>query len=155
MAGSAPGERRGGRAAGTPNKSTMATRARIETDADPVGLLIRIANGDAVEAADPIAGGEAVLQTPTLQQRMSAADTLRRIIVPECRERPITFSVGVVNTAADAMAALGRVIQAMGAGEITPGEAKAVGDVLALFQKAVEIADLEARIKALEAANAR
>ena len=42
--------RSGGRKRGTPNKDRAFTVARIEKEADPVGLLIKVARGDRMTA---------------------------------------------------------------------------------------------------------
>ena len=50
--GSQPGERRGGRTAGTPNKRTVELVERLaELACDPVEGLVRIANDPATDAA--------------------------------------------------------------------------------------------------------
>ncbi|WCP11665.1 hypothetical protein sphantq_00045 [Sphingobium sp. AntQ-1] len=71
-------------------------------------------------------------------------------IAPARRDRPVTIDLPPVTTAADHAPALASVAAAVSEGEISPAEGKALGDVLELHRKAVETADLEQRIAALE-----
>lgn len=133
--------RTGGRKPGVPNKATALVRERIETEADPVGLLTRIAKGEEIDG-----------DKPTLDQRAHAARWLGAKIVPDAKEAPISFEVGEIEGPKDALAAVGRLITATGQGEVMPGEAKSVMDLLAAFLRAYEANELETRVKALEKA---
>ena len=64
----------GGRKKGTPNHTSVATRERIEMEADPIGFLCRVSRGDAIDGA-----------VPTLDQRMGASKILAGKIVPDLR----------------------------------------------------------------------
>lgn len=64
----------GGRKKGTPNKINVATRSRIEEEADPIGFLCGIIRGSDVEGV-----------TPTLEQRMAAAKILAGKVLPDLR----------------------------------------------------------------------
>jgi len=64
----------GGRKPGTPNRTTAATRERIEGDADPVGFMISVMHGQAI-------GG----QLPTLDHRLQIASRLLDKIVPDIK----------------------------------------------------------------------
>ena len=79
----ANGRKTGGRQAGIPNKATAATRERIEREADPIGFLCRVANGEEIEAAPERESGALAKVRPTLDQRLSAAQTLARKIQPD------------------------------------------------------------------------
>lgn len=57
-----------------PNRVHFATRDRIESEADPVGFLIRVVRGEALDD-----------ERPTLDQRMNAARLLAGKIVPDMR----------------------------------------------------------------------
>lgn len=56
-----------------------------------------------------------------------------------------------ITTAADACVAVGEVIAAVAAGELTPTEATAMAGLVDTFVRGLEARDLEARIVALEA----
>tara|TARA_B100000809_G_C14732210_1_gene385418 strand:+ start:13 stop:270 length:258 start_codon:yes stop_codon:yes gene_type:complete len=47
----------GGRQKGTPNRVNAASRDRIEQEADPIGFLIRIVRGEALEDEKPSLDG--------------------------------------------------------------------------------------------------
>ena len=64
----------GGRQAGTPNKVTIAERARIQEQGDPVGFLIKIVKGRKVRG-----------EYPTIAQQMRAAEKLMGKVVPELK----------------------------------------------------------------------
>lgn len=53
MRGSKPGERRGGRKAGTPNKATAAREAEIKADGlAPLDYMLKVLRDDTAEKAD-------------------------------------------------------------------------------------------------------
>lgn len=135
------GAKFGGRKKGTPNRATAALRERIEADADPVGFITRILNGEEIDG-----------ERPTLDQRAHAARWLGAKVMPDAKETPLNLDVGDVQTPADAIKAAGVVIAAAGKGAILPGEAKAMIDLLAGFMRAYEVSELETRVKALEEA---
>ena len=110
----------GGRAKGTPNKLTQAARERIESDGDPIGFLMDIMNGKPVEAAATKDAAEATPIIPTIDQRQSAATTLARKIHPDAKDSPITFAMPKVETAEDAVKAIGAIIAAVAGGQIPP-----------------------------------
>jgi hypothetical protein len=58
--------------------------------------------------------------------------------------------IGFSERSADLAAALGNVARAVSTGELTPEEAQAVGAVLEVQRKAIELAELESRVTALE-----
>ena len=84
---------------------------------------------------------------------MTAARLVLERIAPVRRGRPVSLPLPVVNTAADVLAALGVTIQAMGDGDITPDEAATIAGVLEVKRRAIETAELEIRIAALEERN--
>lgn len=81
---------------------------------------------------------------------MTAARLVLERIAPVRKGRPVSLPLPAVNTAGDVLAALGATIKAMGEGTITPDEAATVAGVLEVKRRAIETADLEARIIALE-----
>ena len=81
---------------------------------------------------------------------MRAADLVLSRIWPVRKGRPITLELPPIETAADIVSALGKVADAVAAGDVTPDEASAVAHVLEVKRRAIETADLESRISALE-----
>jgi len=137
-----------GRQKGVPNRVTAATREQIASMADPISFLTDVMNGEPISTS-PLKEGEAVtFVTPTLDQRLHAAGKLVDKLVPNARERAITFETPPMVTTADLVPALGAVMVAMNRGEITPSEAQAV--VIEARRRFIETLDLEQRIKALE-----
>ena len=67
------------------------------------------------------------------------------------RERPIKFDLPIMNFADDAVEALGSIAQAVSEGTITPGEGAALATLMNSYARAIDIADLVARMDALEA----
>ena len=72
-------------------------------------------------------------------------------LVPVRKGRPITFDLPDIETASDIIRALGVIAKSMAAGELTPDEAGTVGTVIEAHRKAIETAELEGRIRRLEA----
>ncbi|MFL2542444.1 MAG: hypothetical protein ACJ0UT_10835 [Candidatus Latescibacterota bacterium] len=70
----------GGRQAGTPNKVTIAERARIQEQGDPVGFLVKIVKGRKIRG-----------EYPTIAQRMRAAEKLMGKVVPELKAVELTL----------------------------------------------------------------
>lgn len=69
-----------------------------------------------------------------------------------CNERicPVALELPPVACAADLVPALAAVVGAVGRGELTPEEGRAVAGLLEAQRRAVETAELERRVAALE-----
>jgi hypothetical protein len=72
-------------------------------------------------------------------------------LAPVRRGRPITFDLPDIETSSDITKALSVIAKAMAAGELTPDEADTVATVIEAHRKAIETAELEDRIRRLEA----
>ena len=79
-----------------------------------------------------------------------AAEIVLSRVWPVRKGRPVTLAIPPITTAADIVAALGAVANAMAAGEVTPDEAASVASVLEVKRRSIETADLAARIEAIE-----
>ena len=86
---------------------------------------------------------------------MVAAKLVLDRIAPVRKGRPVSLPLPPVETAAGVLAALGATVTAMADGDITPDEAATVAGILEVKRRAIETAELEARIAALEERNAR
>ena len=65
-------------------------------------------------------------------------------ILPPVRERPCSFKLPPISTAAEAAACMARVLEGVASGEILAGE----GAALSAYVKVFEATEIEARIAA-------
>lgn len=117
------------RPAGSRNKATLA----LDKIADDAGEDILNAMVAAAKGGD-----------------LRAADLVLHRIWPVRKGRPITLELPPIQTAADIVSALGKVADAVAGGDVTPDEASAMANVLEIKRRAIETAELESRITALE-----
>ena len=108
-------------------------------------------------ALDQIAddAGEDILNKMVEQAKagdMRAADLVLSRIWPPRKGKPIALSepLPAINSAADVVAALGKVAELVGGGELTPDEGAAVASIIETKRKAIETVELESRVAALE-----
>jgi hypothetical protein len=66
------------------------------------------------------------------------------------QDRTVALPLPAVRRPEDVLAALGAVVEELGAGNITPGEALTVAGVLEQHRRALEVVELERRIQQLE-----
>ena len=71
-------------------------------------------------------------------------------ILPPRRSRLLRMELPKIKAPGDIVAALGAVVDAVAAGQIAPDEAQGIAAVLEAKRRAIETAELEARIAALE-----
>jgi hypothetical protein len=81
---------------------------------------------------------------------MRAVELVLSRIWPVRKGRPVSLDLPAIKTAADVVAAVGLVADAVGAGTITPDEGQAISAVLETKRRAIETVELEARVAALE-----
>ena len=136
----ATGLKTGGRTPGTPNKRTTASRRQLADLTDPLGFLASVLNGDVIDGAKP-----------SLADRMVAARELRRVMVPDCRERALAITLPPVACVADLPAAFGAMLAGVANGHVTPSEARALVDLLEGARRVFETVELTDRIAKLEA----
>jgi uncharacterized protein DUF5681 len=119
-----------GRPRGVRNKATLAALALMTEEAESITRV-------AVEAA---LGGDLVAVRLILDR-----------LVPPAKERHVVLrGFPDTSTAAGISAASVAVLEAVAAGELTPGEGSAMASLLESRRKALETQELEARIAALE-----
>ena len=119
-----PGRRKGAR-----HRVTLAVEALLEGEAEAITRR-------AVEAAK---GGDMVAIKLVLDR-----------IAPPPKERAVTADLPALNGPQDAPAIAGALIHAAASGALAPGEAETMMKLVEGYRRAVETADLEARIAALE-----
>jgi hypothetical protein len=71
-------------------------------------------------------------------------------ILPPRRDRPLQFKLPSLNCAADAAAAMPALTQAVATGDITTSEAAELSKLVESFVRALEAADFDQRLRALE-----
>ena len=123
-----------GRPAGSRNKASL--------------LLDQMAEGDA----------EGILRKTIAAAKkgdMRATELVLSRIWPVRKGRAVSLDLPAIKTAADVVAAVGLVADAVGTGTITPDEGQAVAAVLETKRRAIEMVELEARVSALEKARKR
>ncbi len=104
---------------------------------------------DAIGEAGAAEVLQAVLQA-AIGGDLRAASILLDRVWPARKGRAVEVELPTVASAADLVPALAAVAAAMARGELTPEEARAVASVLDAQRKAIETAELEARVAALE-----
>lgn len=118
-----------GKPRGARNKATMAVLALMETGAtDIVKAVVEAAkNGD-----------------------IGAARLVLDRLAPPARDRAIAIELPDASTAAGVAEASKVVLEAVAAGDITPGEAATLTGILEVRRKVIETQDLEHRVAVLE-----
>ena len=118
-----------GKKPGTRNKATMAAQVLLDGEAEALTRKV-------VTLA--LAGNLAALRL-----------CLERICPPR-KERPVNVNLPVVAEAGDLPRLTSAILEAVGNGELEPGQAAALASLVANHGKALELAELEKRIAALE-----
>ena len=71
-------------------------------------------------------------------------------ILPRRHERALSFAMPDINTPQDAGVALAAIVKAVGAGELTPSEARTLAALVETALRTIETTEHETRITALE-----
>ena len=112
------------------------------------------ARNKATLLAEVLFDGEAeFLARTAVEHAMAGNMTALRLCLDRLmprRERTVAVDLPPVETAADALKAAGRLVALVGAGELTPGEGRALAAMVETQRRAIETEDLERRIIALE-----
>ena len=106
---------------------------------------------DAIGAAAAREVMQAVV-TAAVAGDMRASEILLRRLWPERKGRPLAMELPPIGGAGDLPAAVGAVVEAVAAGDLTADEGQAIAGILETQRRAIETADLAARIEALELA---
>jgi hypothetical protein len=118
-----------GRPAGARHKATQAALALLDGDAE---ALTRKA-----------------IQT-ALDGDMAALRLCLERIAPAPKDSSVAFDLPRMESAADAARAAGAVVEAVSAGELTPGEGARVMALIETYRRTLETSEIEARVAALE-----
>jgi hypothetical protein len=76
-------------------------------------------------------------------------------LAPPRKERPLTVDLPRLQSPQDAPGVIASLLEKVANGELAPGEAHGVAGLLEQYRRQSELADIEARLKALEEANAK
>jgi hypothetical protein len=139
MPGSEPGERRGGRKPGVPNKATAEVRL-LAREHRPAAIkeLARLAT-EARSGQARIAASNALLDRAYGRSQVG---------------QPIEIDLPDTSTVQGVSLALAAIVSAAACGKLTPAEAQALCSVIEAQRKAIELADHDERLKRLEKAAA-
>lgn len=115
------------------------------------------ARNKATLAAEALLDGEAEkLTRRAIQSALDGDGTALRLclerIVPPRRDRPVSFDLPAITTAGDASRAMGAVLEAVAAGDVTPSEAEGIAKIVEGYLRALETTEFEKRLAMLEAA---
>lgn len=119
-----------GRPKGARNHATILLEKMMHGDAEEIGKSVIAA----AKAGDPTAMRLCVER-----------------LYPVRKGAPVVFDMPPIVTAADVDKATGELMRQTAAGELSPEEAATIAQVLEVRRRAIETAELEARIAALEA----
>lgn len=100
--------------------------------------------------------GEAITRKAVQMALAGDATALRLClerIAPPRKDAPVNFAVPKMETAGDAAAAAGAVLQAVADGDLTPIEAAHIMGLVESYRRTLETSELEARIAKLEGTN--
>lgn len=116
----------------------------------PKGVLNKV-----TLAAQTLLQGEAEALTRKCVELALEGDTVAmrlclERICPPVKELPVEIKLPSVTSSEKLSKATAKILREVAAGNLTPGQGEAVSRLLAHHQKALEIVDLDARIKALE-----
>jgi hypothetical protein len=118
-----------GKPKGTRNRATLAMEALLEGEAEALTRK----------------GVELALAGDTTALRLC----FERIL-PARKDRPVTFALPTIETAADAAKATAALVAAVAAGELTPTEASELSRLLENFTRVLVASEFEERLTRLE-----
>jgi hypothetical protein len=118
-----------GRPVGSRNKATLAAELLFDGEAD-------VLSRRAIELA---LGGDG-----------SALRLCLDRILPPRRERPVQFDLPPIDSPADIASAMAAVVVAAAQGQITPGEAAKLGQLVSTYLRTIEVSEFDRRLQMLE-----
>jgi uncharacterized protein DUF5681 len=118
-----------GRAPGSRNKTTMAAETLLDGDAEAITRI-------AIERAK---AGD-----------MTAIRLCMDRFCPRPKDRPVAFRLPNLASAADAVAGMRSIVEALAAGDLTPMEAAELAKAVHAFAQTLTDAELDARVTSLE-----
>jgi Family of unknown function (DUF5681) len=71
-------------------------------------------------------------------------------VLPARKDRPVSFALPCIASAGDAAKAMGALLAAVAAGNLTPSEAGELSKIVDAYVEALQVSEFEQRLKALE-----
>jgi hypothetical protein len=122
-----------GRPKGARNKTTIAVEALLDNEAEALTRKV-------IELA--------------LAGNMAAIRLCFERLLPPRRDRGVVFDLPKIESAADAVAASGAVLESCAAGTLSPGEAADVMELIKTHLRAIDLMQIESGMAALERSQA-
>jgi hypothetical protein len=124
-----------GRPVGSRHKVSLLVEGLIDQRAEDIAAVV---------LRNAIEGGDPILLRALLDR-----------LAPPRKERPLTVDLPRLQSPQDAPGVIASLLEKVANGELAPGEAHGVAGLLEQYRRQSELADIEARLKALEEANAK
>jgi len=106
-------------------------------------LAERLMEGDAEEVVRAVV-------TAAKNGDMTAARIIIERLLPPKKDRPVSFALPGIASAGDAAKAMGALLAAVAAGNVTPSEAGELSKIVDAYVEALQVSEFEQRLKALE-----
>jgi hypothetical protein len=137
-----------------PRKNALKTRGRPFEKGNPGRP--KGSRNKATLAAEAILDGEAeALTRKAIELALDGDLQALRIcldrLLPPRRERPVRFSLPPINAGADASQATAALVSAVAQGELSPGEAASLVQMVEAHTRVLFVSELEQRLTKLEA----
>lgn len=120
-----------GRPPGSRNKTTIAVQALLQGQAEKL-------TQKAIESA--------------LEGDMAALKLCLERIIPALKELPINIKLPAIMTATELPIMTAAIIKSVSSGDLLPSEAEKISKLVDVHRQAIEAADFDSRLKALEQA---
>jgi hypothetical protein len=138
----------------TPPPGRYPNRWRKGQSANPSGRPLGSRHRATLLAENLLDGQTEELIRKTIDLALSGDSTalrlcMERIVAPR-RDRPVNFRLPALNSASDVVAAIEAIADGVASGELTPAEAAELSKVVEAYRSAVETAEIERRLTALE-----
>jgi hypothetical protein len=120
---------RKGRKHGSRNNATLAALAMLEGDLEAI-------TQKCVEKA--------------MEGDLMAIKLILDKVIPNAKERQLSVKLPKVEGAANLPVVLSVVLEMVGTGELTPGEAQTITGIIEATRKGIELAEIDKRLQAIE-----
>lgn len=118
-----------GKPKGARNKSTLAAEKFLEGSLDSICRRI---------------------EEEALNGNMQAAKMVLERFLPPKKDRLIRLELPQIKTQEDVLSVIGCIVSAVGNGEISPSEGESLSRTIDMYSKALEVHELEFRLRAIE-----
>jgi len=122
---------------------------------NPAGRPRGRRNDATVEMEALLGGAAGQITQQAIDRALEGSDAALKLcmqrMLPVMRSRPVRIGLAAGATASDVAAAMSETVRAMAAGELSPGEAADIVQVLEGQRRTVETIELERRLARLEA----